>query len=185
MLEASYAFLSMDCTYTFVLFPFARQSSNDEKILYVGSYVICHIWERFPIIWEKCANGEGAYLSMTAPDTLCSFFLGGGGIFIFFVLYSTLLHLPPLRFHCDGGCWDRTQGLLQLRHRQLDALATRLDLIQTHPHALWKVSFNFEGCTSPASSLSWWGRDWSHAVRTPRLRRPGSGSYLSRFLFYY
>jgi hypothetical protein len=25
------------------------------------------------------------------------------------VLYSTLLHLPPLRFHCVGGCWDRTQ----------------------------------------------------------------------------
>ncbi len=26
---------------------------------------------------------------------------------------STLLHLPPLRFHCDWGCWDltnRTQG---------------------------------------------------------------------------
>jgi hypothetical protein len=28
---------------------------------------------------------------------------------IFFVLYATLFHLPPLRFHCVGGCWDRTQ----------------------------------------------------------------------------
>ncbi len=28
--------------------------------------------------------------------------------FSFFVLYSTLLHLPPLRFYCVGGCWDRT-----------------------------------------------------------------------------
>ncbi len=29
---------------------------------------------------------------------------------IFFkVLYSTLLHLPPLRFHYVGGCWDWTQ----------------------------------------------------------------------------
>jgi hypothetical protein len=27
----------------------------------------------------------------------------------FFVPYSTLLHLPPLRFHCAEGCWDRTQ----------------------------------------------------------------------------
>jgi hypothetical protein len=26
-----------------------------------------------------------------------------------FFRYSTLLHLPPLRFHCVGGCWDRTQ----------------------------------------------------------------------------
>ncbi len=29
--------------------------------------------------------------------------------FFFFIRYSTLLHLPPLRFHCVGGCWDRTQ----------------------------------------------------------------------------
>ncbi len=27
---------------------------------------------------------------------------------LLYVLYSTLLHLPPLRFHCVGGCWDRT-----------------------------------------------------------------------------
>ncbi len=28
---------------------------------------------------------------------------------VFFkALYSTLLHLPPLRFHCLGGCWGRT-----------------------------------------------------------------------------
>ncbi len=26
-----------------------------------------------------------------------------------YVLYSTLLHLPPLRFHWVEGCWDRTQ----------------------------------------------------------------------------
>jgi hypothetical protein len=31
------------------------------------------------------------------------------GIFYFYVRYSTLLHLPPLRFHCVGGRWDRTQ----------------------------------------------------------------------------
>ncbi len=24
-------------------------------------------------------------------------------------LFSTLLHLPPFRFHCVEGCWDRTQ----------------------------------------------------------------------------
>jgi hypothetical protein len=37
------------------------------------------------------------------------FFFGGGGFFTFFVLYSTLLHLPTLRFHCTDGCWNRTQ----------------------------------------------------------------------------
>jgi hypothetical protein len=36
-------------------------------------------------------------------------FLGQIFIFIFFALYSTLLHLPPLRFHCADECWDRTQ----------------------------------------------------------------------------
>jgi hypothetical protein len=28
---------------------------------------------------------------------------------LFYVMYSTLFHLPSLRFHCVGGCWDRTQ----------------------------------------------------------------------------
>jgi hypothetical protein len=27
----------------------------------------------------------------------------------FYVLYSTLLHLLPVKFHCVGGCWDRIQ----------------------------------------------------------------------------
>ncbi len=36
-------------------------------------------------------------------------FIFWGDFFYFFVLYSTLLHLPPLRFHCADGCWDRTQ----------------------------------------------------------------------------
>ncbi len=26
-----------------------------------------------------------------------------------YVVYSTLLHLPPLRFHCVRGCWNRIQ----------------------------------------------------------------------------
>ncbi len=38
-------------------------------------------------------------------------FLGGGGgfVLILFLKHSALLHLPPLRFHCADGCWDRTQ----------------------------------------------------------------------------
>jgi hypothetical protein len=35
------------------------------------------------------------------------------GIFgSFYVLYSTLLHLPSLRCHCVGGCWDRNYRML-------------------------------------------------------------------------
>ncbi len=31
--------------------------------------------------------------------------------FFLIVIYSALLHLPPLRFHCaeSDGCWDRTK----------------------------------------------------------------------------
>jgi hypothetical protein len=35
-----------------------------------------------------------------------------GGFFLFCsVQYSALLYLPPLRFHCADGCWDRIQDL--------------------------------------------------------------------------
>ncbi len=44
------------------------------------------------------------------------------------LLYSALLHLPPLRFHCADGCWDRPFHLV---HWQSDALTTRLDLLRT------------------------------------------------------
>ncbi len=37
------------------------------------------------------------------------YIFGGIFFFFFFILYSALLHLPPLRFHCPDGCWDRTQ----------------------------------------------------------------------------
>jgi hypothetical protein len=34
-------------------------------------------------------------------------------VFLYYIYvniqYSTLLHLPPLIFHCVGGCWDRFQ----------------------------------------------------------------------------
>jgi hypothetical protein len=36
--------------------------------------------------------------------------------FYFDVRYSTLLRLPPLSFHCVGGCWDSNPGLLRLWH---------------------------------------------------------------------
>ncbi len=33
----------------------------------------------------------------------------------FICTYSTLLHLPPLRFHCVGGCWGSNPELLWLK----------------------------------------------------------------------
>jgi hypothetical protein len=42
-------------------------------------------------------------------STLLQTLVGGFFKIFFSAIYSTLLHLPPLRFHCVGGCWDRTQ----------------------------------------------------------------------------
>ncbi len=53
----------------------------------------------------------------------------------FYVRYSTMFHLPPLRFHCVGGCWDRTKDscdytALTIRSSNHSATShPRLDLI--------------------------------------------------------
>ncbi len=41
-------------------------------------------------------------------------FIFWADFFFLFVQYSALLHLPPLRFHCADGCWDRTQDRCNL-----------------------------------------------------------------------
>jgi hypothetical protein len=51
------------------------------------------------------------------------------GILFMYVLYSTLLRLPPLRFHYVGGRWDRTQDSCDFGIWLSDALTTRLHLI--------------------------------------------------------
>jgi hypothetical protein len=52
--------------------------------------------------------------------------------------YSTLLHLPPLRFHCAGGCWDRIQDCCDatwaLTARRSNHLArSHPQLARSHP----------------------------------------------------
>jgi hypothetical protein len=51
--------------------------------------------------------------------------------FFLYVLYSTLLHLPPLRFHYIGRMLETNPGQLQLWHRQSNALTARLDLLHS------------------------------------------------------
>ncbi len=60
----------------------------------------------------------------------------------FYVLYSTLLHLPPLRFHCVGGCWDRTRTVATL------ALAVRQSNYSARSHA-WSAGWLY---CAPADS---------------------------------
>jgi hypothetical protein len=59
-------------------------------------------------------------------------FLNRGIFLIFSYRYSTLLHLPPLRFCCVRGCWDRTQDCLRFQHRQPDAPNHSA---RSHPHS--------------------------------------------------
>jgi hypothetical protein len=55
------------------------------------------------------------------------------GFFLFFSYLCTLfntVYLPPIRFHCVGGRWDRTQASCDFGLGCLsDALATRLHII--------------------------------------------------------
>jgi hypothetical protein len=59
--------------------------------------------------------------------------------FIHVILFNTV-HLPPIRYHCVRGCWDRTQASCDYGLGCLsDALAARLHLIRysatSHPHS--------------------------------------------------
>ncbi len=60
------------------------------------------------------------------------FFKGG----LFFVLYSTLFHLPLLRFHCVGGCWDRRTKFATsaLTVRRSNHSAKSHPQAKSHPH---------------------------------------------------
>ncbi len=100
------------------------------------------------------------------------FFLGGGyfWIFSFYVRYLTLLHLPSLRFHYVGGCWDRNLGQLWLQHWLSDALTTLLDLIHKH----CKISSTNSARSHPQSARS-------HCKWTQVLFLLLSASYLQLF----
>ncbi len=52
--------------------------------------------------------------------------------FILFTFFNTT-HLSPLRFQCDGGCWDQTQDC-----------RTRQDLIHTNAVSLKELSFKWK-----------------------------------------
>jgi hypothetical protein len=65
--------------------------------------------------------------------------------FIIYIRYSTLLHLPPLRFHCVGGCWyGINQRLLRLWHWHPDAYShSILDLIHcSYPSCIESILFH-------------------------------------------
>ncbi len=60
---------------------------------------------------------------------------------LYSVLYSTLLHLPPLRFQCVGRCW--------VLRWVSDAKTARLDLI----HSLGQISSTYSARSHPHTRL--------------------------------
>ncbi len=48
----------------------------------------------------------------------------------FYVLYSTLLHLPPFRFHLVGRCWNQTQDCFDRGIGSQTLKTTRIDLAE-------------------------------------------------------
>jgi hypothetical protein len=60
---------------------------------------------------------------------------GNFWIFSFYVRFSTLLHLPPLRFHCDRGFWHRTQDFWYFTVRRSNHLARSHPLLGYRSHS--------------------------------------------------
>ncbi len=90
------------------------------KNTYIGeqstSYQYCFILKHFS---SSIKHLKHSHFLTNPTYLLVSLSINGRIFFIFCVLYSALLHLPPLRFHSVGRCW----------HWQSDALTTRLYLI--------------------------------------------------------
>ncbi len=78
---------------------------------------------------------------------------------VFYVLYSTLFHLPPLRFHCVGGCWDRTQASCDFG---FDCQGSA----RSHPHIRLQISSTFGQISSTLVQISsTFGQISSHSAR--------------------
>jgi hypothetical protein len=114
------------------LTPCYRERRNTKKK--EGAFSLSHNYI-FWVVWVKTVVAVSNRIpcnELWTVETL--FFLGG--IFVDFILfypyilYSTLLHMPPLRFHCGDGCWDRTR-----RTVATGALAVRRSnhLARSHP----------------------------------------------------
>jgi hypothetical protein len=122
-----------------------------------ASWMILPRTSTSPILSKRSrqrVNRSGSLLLARSPASLN---------FSFYVRYSTPLLLPPIIFHCVGGCWDRTQDCCDFGNCQPDALTTRLDLI--HSEQWWC------GRSGPAHNPT--------SLRRTRADYSGSGSVFS------
>ncbi len=94
---------------------------------------------------------------------LLSFWHRNFFLIFFYVRHSILPYLEPLKFHCVGGRWDRTQDCW---HWQPDDLTTGLDLIhkpRSHPQT---------------GSHSWQVHEWFLLILNYNILKKNTGCWL-------
>jgi hypothetical protein len=69
-----------------------------------------HFFNRIFLNWEAtfpriCSFSSFSYCK-SSKTSLSVYFTTIGFFYVLYVLYSTLLHLPPLRFYYVERCWD-------------------------------------------------------------------------------
>jgi hypothetical protein len=106
---------------TFKTIHFCQRSSTFEKFCRKSSIFIVKFSSGMSeTFFDTCVNWScvtrcgchttSSTLFTVYSETIRSYLYFWGDFFdIFFVLYSALLHLPSLGFHCADGCWDQTQ----------------------------------------------------------------------------
>ncbi len=78
-----------------------------------GRVVKEYIQLSFIALYKHSPYSSTPLHSLSTPSHCTIFFKGDfWDFFLFYVRYSTLLHLPPLKFYCVGGCWDGTQDYI-------------------------------------------------------------------------
>ncbi len=89
-------------------------------------------------LWQKMSPGFPHHLTARSTSIGClavnridnrNFF---NFFFLQYVRYSTLRHLPLLKFHCVGGCWDQTQDCCDFG---IDSEISN-HLAKSHPHRI-------------------------------------------------
>ncbi len=80
-------------------------ASTDCRLSVSLSVVVVGSWFLGVGCWLSVVDGCAAFLSVF------QFSVPSSAIFACSILCTIFktAHLPPLRFHCVGGCWDRTQ----------------------------------------------------------------------------
>ncbi len=116
---------------------------SEVEIMSVPILTSCHI------ITDKCpAKIKIKHFDLFGTFShgfLLLFLIKGELIFFFIVLYSTLLHLPPLRLNCVGPkILGSNPGQMRLCNWQSDALSTQLNLIffECIYEVIWGTSKN-------------------------------------------